>query len=95
MEDETLRDVYTSSESKKKSSTFDDPVVIRKTSPVLIGLTIIITILLDGFIRTYYGLDFFNILSFGIEFISNLGNSLLGYISIAIDIISNIVEDNT
>jgi hypothetical protein len=95
MKDKFLKDVYTSSELKKEIPVFDDPVVIRKTSPVLIGLTIIITILLDGFIRTYFELDFFNILSLVIEFIFNLGDSLLGRILITTDAISNLIENNT
>lgn len=97
--DETKPDESSSSVSEQKSEkenlTFDDPVIIRKTSPVLIGITIIITILLDGFTRTYLGLDLFNFLLLVIEFVINFIAILLENISTGFENISNVIKDNT
>ena len=93
MKDKSVKNSSASPEPKKKNSAFDDPVILYKTSPVLIGLTIITTILLDGFIRTHFGFAFFDIILLGVNLVSDSGDSLLRHVAIITDTISNIVKD--
>ena len=93
MNDKSVKNSSASPEPKQKNSAFDDPVIIYKTSPVLIGLTIITTILLDGFIRTHFGLAFFDIILLGIKLFSDSGDLLSRYVVDITDTISNVVKD--
>ena len=93
MNDKSVKNSSASPEPKQKNSAFDDPVILYKTSPVLIGLTIITTILLDGFIRTHFGLAFFDIILLGIKLFSDSGDLLSRYVVIVTDTISNVVKD--